>query len=287
MAGEGGKPQAPHHHPHIRTADAGMPMSQIIIVGLVVAVLGGGSIWYLNRAGEDNKLNSLFHSQDSRKISTASGQRGDITLSDGSKISIGPATKLTIIPDYNKQYRGVMVEGTAAFDVKASSGTPLEVRAGGGAFVLDEGGFVVRAYPDEDGVIFNLTAGKALVRAKDTRREVSSPTMLRVAKDSTVGDVDAATVEVATSWSSGKMMLRGTTLRDALPLFDKYYALKFDVKDAKLLDRSVTIEAELDSKQKAITALEKSAYVKFAYDGTTPTLRDDPAAAARAAKARP
>jgi hypothetical protein len=44
------------------------------------------------------------------------------------------------------------------------------------------------------------------------------------------------------------------------------------------------MEAALDSKQKAISALEESAFVKFAYDNNKPTLKDNPAAAAKAAK---
>lgn len=151
MAGDGGKStNQPHtgaqHHAKI-TTDQGMPLKKIVTVGVVAAVLGGGALWWLNRAGEDNKLNMLFSSGEVRNISTVNGQRGDITLSDGSKLSIGPATKLVIIPKYNELYRGVKVEGTANFDVKASSGVPLEVRAGGAVLVIDEGTFVVQATP--------------------------------------------------------------------------------------------------------------------------------------------
>ena len=291
MTGDGGKnPNDPHtfhstHHAHIKAADPGMPVSQIVIVGLIIAVLGGGGLWYLNRAGEDNKLNSLFSSSEARKISTSMGQRGDITLSDGSTLNIGPATKLTIIPDYNKQYRGVKVEGTAKFDVKPSSGAPLEVRAGGGVFVLNEGAFVIRSYDDEGGVTFKLTTGTVQMRAKDVRRDVTAPAALHIGKDSSVSDAEAGAVEIATAWADGKVIFRDLPLGDVLPLFNRYYAMTIDVKDKSLLTRRVTMEAALDSKLKAIAALEASAFVKFAYDGQAPVLRDDPAAAAKAAKA--
>jgi ferric-dicitrate binding protein FerR (iron transport regulator) len=293
MAAEGGKqpgahtphhdPNHPHHHVHIADQPTGMPMSQILTVGAIIAVVGGGAIWYLNRAGEDNKLNSLFNSQDARKISTNNGQRGDITLSDGSRLNIGPATRLTIIPDYNKQYRGVKVEGTAAFEVKPSPNTPLEVRVGGAALVLDEGALVVRGYSDEDGGFIKLTSGSGTVRAKDARREVTGPVALRVNKDSTIADADPAAAELATSWATGTVVLKDMPLRDVLPLFTKYYALTMTATDAALLDRPVSMEAQMDSKQKALDALQASAFVKFGYDNNKPVLRDDPAAARRAA----
>ena len=293
MAGEGDKPthQPPHpdhafhskHHAHIKTADAGMPVGQIATVGLIVAVLGGGGLWWLNRKGEDNKLNTLFASKDVRIIPTMNGQRGDITLSDGSKLNIGPSTKLTIIPKYNDLYRGVKVEGSASFDVKPSPNIPLEVRAGGATFVLNEGAFVVRGYDDED-VILKLTAGSGEVRAKGTRRQLTAPAAVKIAKDSTLTDADMAAADVATSWVDGKVVFKGITLKEVLPLFVRYYAMNIEVKDAALLSRPVNMEAQLDSKQKAITALEQSAFVKFAYDGSKPMLKDDPAAAARGAK---
>lgn len=289
MAGDQGKPTNephahPHHHAHIKTTDEGAPKGQMVIVGLIIAVLGGGGLWYLNRAGEDNKLNTLFASQDARKISTNSGQRGDITLSDGSKLSVGPATRLTIIPEYNTLYRGVKVEGTAGFDVKAVANTPLEIRAGGAAIVLDEGTFIVRSYPDEGDVTFKLTAGSAQVRAKDLRRDITAPATLYIGKDSAVSDIDETTANLAVSWMTDTVHFRDMPIRDLLPLLEKYYALKIDLTDDALLSRPVTLSASLESKQKVIDALEKAAFVKFTYSGSTPTLQDDPAAAARAAR---
>ena len=293
MTGDGGKPNSnphpdhphhPHHHPHIPTTETKTPIGQMLIVGIVVAVLAGGSLWWLNRAGEDNKLNTLFASNETKKISTVNGQRGDVTLSDGTKLSIGTATKLTIIPKYNDLYRGVKVEGTAGFDVKASANIPLEVRVGGASFVLAEGALVVRNYDDEDGGFLKLTAGSGELRAKNVRRRLTAPAAVRIGKDSTITDADATAADVATSWVDGKVTFKGLTVKEVLPLFVKYYATKIDVKDQTLLARPVNMEATLAGKKEAIAALEQSAHVKFTYDGTTPILKDDPAAAAKAAK---
>lgn len=277
-------PSHPHHHPHIAQAQVGMPKSQLLAVGLIIAVVGGAALWYLNRAGEDNRLNSLFNSADARKISTNNGQRANVTLGDGSMLNIGPATKLTIIPDYNKQYRGVKVEGTTAFDVKNSPNTPLEVRVAGAALVMSEGAVVVRGYGDEDGGYIKLTSGSGEVRAKDARRQVTAPVALRVNKDSTLADADAAAADLATSWAGGTVVLKDMPLKDVLQLFTKYYALTMTVTDDALLSRPVSMEAQLDSKQNALDGLQASAFVKFGYDGTKPILRDDPAAAAKAKK---
>ena len=106
---------------------------------------------------------------------------------------------------------------------------------------------------------------------------------MKISKDSTLTDADAIATDVATSWVDGKVVFKGITVKDVLPLFEKYYAMKLQVKDEAILSRPVDMEAQIDSKSKAISALEASAHVKFAYDGTTPTLKDDPAGAAKAA----
>lgn len=280
MAGDGG---AHKHHAKIKTADSGMPIKQVATVGIVVAILGGGALWMLNRAGEDNKLNTMFASKDVRNISTSNGQSGDVTLSDGTKLKIGAATKLTIIPKYNELYRGVKVEGTAGFDVKASANIPLEVRAAGASLVINEGAFVVRSFPDESAAIIKLTSGTGEIRAKNVRRQLTAPAAVTIATDSTLTDADATAADVATAWVDGKVVFKGITVKDVIPLFEKYYAMKLQVKDDAILSRPVDMEAQIDSKSKAISALEASAHVKFTYDGTTPTLKDDPAGAAKAA----
>jgi ferric-dicitrate binding protein FerR (iron transport regulator) len=284
MAGEAPKPH--RRAAHVGDTSAG-GNKQIIIVALIAAVGGGAGIWYLNRAGEDNKLNSLFNSAEARKISTSSGQRGNITLSDGSTLSIAPATKLTVIPDYNKTHRGVKVEGGLQMGVKASANTPLEMRVGGAALVLNEGSVIARAYPDEGDAYIKITEGSAEVRAKEVRRQITAPASLHVSKDSMLTDADAATVDAATAFADGKLTINNQPLSAVLPLFQKYYALTVEA-DKSLLDRPVTMTAGLDSKSDAIKALEASAFVKFTYEGTNPkpVLRDDPAAAAKAAKAR-
>jgi ferric-dicitrate binding protein FerR (iron transport regulator) len=265
--------QTAEHIAHVQT---GTPISQMIVVGLIVVVLAGVGIWWLNRKSEGGALNTLFVSKDARNIATVNGQRGDITLSDSTVVRIGPATKLIIIPEYNERYRGIRVEGTAAVSVGRSN-TPLEVRVGNAAVVARSTAFVVRGYPDEDEVFIKLTEGNVYVRVGDTRRDMTAPSAIQVAKDGTISEPSADAIDQATMWADGKVVFRNLPLKDVLPRFDKYYALKMKVADDAILSRSVTMEAEIDSKLKAIAALEKSAMVKFGYDGTTPMLRDAPA----------
>src|SRR5262249_35703961 len=96
------------------------------------------------------------------------------------------------------------------------------------------------------------------------------PAALKVGKDSTLSDAPADAVDAATSWIDGKVIVKDMQLKDVLPVLNKYYALTLDVADKSLLSRPVTMEAALDSKQKAIDALEASAQVKFYYDGAKP-----------------
>jgi hypothetical protein len=60
--------------------------------------------------------------------------------------------------------------------------------------------------------------------------------------------------------------------------------MQMEVADKALLTRPVTMTATFEGKKEAIAALEAAALVKFGYDGTKPILKDDPAAAAKAAK---
>jgi ferric-dicitrate binding protein FerR (iron transport regulator) len=81
-------------------------------------------------------------------------------------------------------------------------------------------------------------------------------------------------LQEATSWNDKTLTIANRTLRDVLPQLKRWYGIDIKVVDLPLLDRPVSIQASLDSPKEAITAVEKSANVKFGYEGKTMVFHD-------------
>src|SRR5262249_789825 len=65
-----------------------------------------------------------------RTYATAVGKRDSIQLSDGSRVILGPDSRLTIRSDYGAKTRAVELVGDAYFDVRHDADKPFSVRVG-------------------------------------------------------------------------------------------------------------------------------------------------------------
>src|SRR5439155_11312342 len=83
-----------------------------------------------------------------------------VRLSDGTRVSLAPESRLTVAADYDRVARTVALEGEAYFIVVHNAARPFVVGAGA-AIVRDPGTrFVVRAFGNEPSVRVLVTQGE-------------------------------------------------------------------------------------------------------------------------------
>ena len=84
----------------------------------------------------------------------------------------------------------------------------------------------------------------------------------------------AEELDEARTWADGNVTIVGHTLRYVLPQMKRWYGLDIHVPDTKLLDRKVFVRAALNSPKEAITSVEQSGGLKFAYIGDNMAFQD-------------
>jgi transmembrane sensor len=138
--------------------------------GIAAAAAIGALVLGLGRtrdAGEHGRLLAAGGA-----ITTAVGVRDSVRLPDGTRVILGPASRLAVSPSYGRDARHVTVDGTAWFAVRHLPTPTFTVRAGP-ATVSDVGTeFTVRT-DDVDGasaVTVAVTEGEVLLHPENASK---------------------------------------------------------------------------------------------------------------------
>ncbi len=177
-------------------------------------------------------------------FATAAGQRDSITLSDGTTVLLGVASRLTVAADYGATSRDVALQGEALFHVRHDDAKPFRVSVAGRR-VEDLGTeFSVRAYSSADTVrVFVLSGLVALHPAGAAQpATVVNPGQLGLIPVSGPATVVTTTnVESFTGWSRGRLVFDHTPMRRVAEELERWFGVTV-VLDGRTLDaRDVTV----------------------------------------------
>jgi ferric-dicitrate binding protein FerR (iron transport regulator) len=186
---------------------------------------------------------------------TRAGQRETVTLSDGTRFTLAPESRLALSRHYASGDRAVTLDGEAFFAVVHDAAHPFSVRAGR-AVATDVGtAFDVRAYPGEQAVQVAVFEGAVHVArgAADqstlTARDEASVTDrgIRVARD--------ADVAAVVGWTRGALAFHSAPLPDVVRALERWYDLEIVATDTGLLGQRVTIETTDDTPDRTLATL--------------------------------
>ena len=243
-------------------------------LGTAALLLSLPAFHWLDRAGAAASVSTALASEEARVHAARAGQRAEITLSDGSSALLFADSRLRVAKQYGPELRAVALDGAASISATKGTARPLDVRIGGARVLADGARFVARFYPDDESVLIRVSAGSVSVRAGDVVRVVNAGELLAVSRDGGVRVPTPAEVVQPLSFAEGRLVARDVTVREALRLLARWYALDLMVDDEALLDRPAALDAALVSRREGIAALERSAGLRFDWEGKAMVLRD-------------
>jgi transmembrane sensor len=208
---------------------------------------------------------------------TAVGQRDSITLSDGSRVILGPDSRLTVASGYGGASRSVELRGDGYFDVRHDAARPFTVRVG--RAVIEDIGTTFAIESDAgDTTAVAVISGSIRLRASDSseksgevlsagdRGSMSSDGMLRAYPHSVTDD--------AAAWTTGRLVFRDASLARVSGEIRRWYGVKLQIMDSALVTRHVTatFNGEPVDQVLKILALDLGARIEQKGDSATVTL---------------
>ena len=257
---------------------------------LVVAVaISIGGVMYVSRLGVDDATLAAVNNTSIQPLVTSSpGQIGTLSLPDGTKLKIGPQSKVFVPDGFPKKIRALRLEGAGQFEVAPTTAEmPLPFRiVVKRMHVISTGtSFAVSAYPGDSAIFVTVKEGSVEVKSGKAAVDVKAGQTAFIDRG-TMREASADERATAFNWLDGRISIPNSTLRGVVAGLSRWFNMDVKVVDLPLLDRPASLDVPLDSSLLAIKQVEKSASVKFVYEGETKVFRDATPAAKSAPTAK-
>jgi len=256
----------------------------VILVAAVAAIVG--VMRWFGASGEEVAATQGLEADNARTLSSARGQRGNVTLNDGSTARIGSESRLRLPSEFGGRLRTLELFGTAMFTVAAGRPQPFVVRAANAIVTATGTVFTVRAFEDDSVVYVGVNEGSVSVRVKDERGATAVPAgkALRLSRDGSVQLLDDAAQHQALSWANDTLVFVDAPVREVLPEMIRWFDLKAALADPALGARKVSLRLGLQSRGDALKALAGAAMLSIGFDKDDSVLLSDSVAVATPAR---
>jgi transmembrane sensor len=240
---------------------------------LAAVAVGAGLLWQTTRRDEGRRAAPAAAAQ---MFTTAVGERDSLRLPDGTRVVLGPGSRLAVDQGYGSAHREVGLRGEAYFDVQHDGTHPFTVRAGNGT-VRDVGtAFAVHSDPG-DGVRVVVTSGAVVLKAGNAPAD-SGVTLRQgdrgvlYAGGRVVAERGAATEEDL-AWTRGQLVFRDAPLAQVRADLRRWYGIELRPADSTIADKHVTTTFAGEPPQRVLELLALILGANVELHGDTAVLR--------------
>ena len=204
--------------------------TELIKIAAAVAVTLGLSLLY-QFVSDKNGVVPM------QSIYVPTGQRVNITLSDGTNVWLNARTKIVYPAVFDKSVRQVAVDGEAYFDVAKDKKRPFIVETGKCNMEVLGTKFNFRDYPEDHEVVVSLLEGKVELNnlLKKEKEAILAPDE-RAILNKTNGrmTVETVTASNASQWTDGYLFFDEELLPDIVKELERSYNVTIRIANDSL-----------------------------------------------------
>lgn len=244
----------------------------LAIVGLLAAAaIVGVMVTRTSKTGPDESARAAL----ARTYTTGVGQRDSVRLADGTRIVLGPDSRLTVPADYGAGRRSVELRGDGYFDVVHDAAKPFSVRAGQ-AVVEDIG--TTFTIESDDAAATSVAVVTGSVRLRRAQSAPTSGVVLAAGDRGSIDESGRATAQQHVvrdedvAWTRGQLVFRDAPLSRVAGELRRWYGVTLRVTDSALLNKPVTMTIAGEPADKVLNIIELTLGVRVQRQGDTATL---------------
>jgi transmembrane sensor len=272
------EPQVIPLAPRLASAGADRSFPALLrVAAAAIIIIGGTMLWQSVRDSRDDAADRTF--------ATSVGERRQVVLADGTKVLLGPTSRLVVSSTATDNGdRLVVLDGVAYFSVVHDSAHPFTVKAGaiviqdvGTAFSVDNDDSAgTRVVVDSGTVAIGPAAGDhdrdAVLNARD--RATVDMKGIVVVERSVVSDEDLA-------WVEGRLVFRDAPLILVGAELYRWYGVRLRVADSSLANLHLTASFSGEPVDRVLNVIALSLGARIERQGNVAILHRATASGAR------
>ena len=181
-------------------------------------------------------LSNLIHPVQQQQAMSTNGQRKQLQLADGTKVWLGPNSKLNYPSRFTADQRLVSLDGEAFFEVVHDAKHPFIIRTGKVSTTVLGTSFNINAYQQKHTINVTLVSGKVAV-ALNTKNLIMLPNQ-QIIVDKTTSQLTKIDFPSAASFLHRRLGLyeyQGTALTEVIKDLETQYGIEVQM-DQDLMD---------------------------------------------------
>ena len=226
---------APAHEPRRRqSARARSPWSATIRVAgiliLITAAIIGIQQLVVEQPDEPAQMTM-------REIATEPGQRGQVTLSDGSQVHLNVASKITMPAQFAAEARELYLQGEAYFDVEPDENRPFIVHAGEAVIQVLGTSFNVHSYDEDVPVVVVVAEGKVAVNTDaDPASEgvLLTQGQMAAVQDHALQKSETVDLDYYLAWRDRRLLFVDAGFEEVKRKLERWYDLEIQLADSSM-----------------------------------------------------
>lgn len=179
-----------------------------------------------------------------KEISMAKGQRGTVTLSDGTKVTLNAESSISLPVVFGADIRKVYLEGEAYFDVAKNPDKPFIIHTNGTIVEVLGTAFTIRSFPEDE--VVRTVVEEGVVYFRGDSESTDNGVILTAGKlgafdksNKSIKSEDVQNLETYFEWKDGYLSFQNEKMENVKLALERKYDIQVvfnspDLKELKL-----------------------------------------------------
>lgn len=209
------------------------------------------------------KLNAVVF----KEIETKAGERISFNLSDGTKITLGPDSKLKFPTSFNDTLRYVYLTGEAFFEVSKSPHSPFIVHSDTWDTRVMGTKFNVSAFPDDSKMTVALVEGKVDVKSGHETYHIIPGQQLLLNKPDNRIYLQNFDKEEVTGWVRNNLVFRNVPFYEAATKLERIYNVKMIFQNKNIANQMLWATFDNEPITQILQTIKIATGIKYKIEG--------------------
>ncbi|MEQ9309540.1 MAG: FecR domain-containing protein [Balneolaceae bacterium] len=206
-----------------------------------------------------------------KEITMAKGQRGSLTLSDGTKVSLNSESKISLPSVFKSDVREVYLEGEAYFDVAKNPNKPFIIYTKGTIVEVLGTSFSIRSFP-EDGVVRTVVE-EGVVSFRGDSESNDNGVILTAGKlgtfdlnNKSVTTEEPENLDLYLGWKNGYLAFQNSSMDNVKLALERKYDIQVEFNSTEIKELQLTAEFKSRMLKNVLETISMSLDLQYEID---------------------